>query len=204
MARKATDIGQIEFSRLPAPGKGLALDGRGRIPQNLVAMALIERKKLESAASSVSFLNIPDTFEMLLLVGSFQNDTGAVVLNMTLNNDTSAVYYSQHLTVNNTTVTGFENNGGSSSRVGSMGAATARWSNTRITLYNYVADNIDCNWQYECFRSDGDTSGNHFIDKGGGAYNNTARITRIDLAAASNNLVATSKFALYGLNATVP
>jgi hypothetical protein len=155
-------------------------------------MRLIETKTLGTAAASIEFTSIPQTFTDLVVLALLRAD------NASTNNDSSIV-------VNAAGNTGLVLTGSGSSvasyssffAVGSGNSTTAN-TFTSISLYipNYTSATAKSMSLDSVFENNATTG---WQTLGAGLTTSTAAITSIRLSAASANYVAGSTISLYGI-----
>lgn len=94
------------------------------------------------AAASYTFSNIPQWATHLMIVGSFQTNSGAAVddLWVRFNGDTSAKYINQYLRAIDTTVSGDGTSGDTKILAGAVpGSSTGGFSTNYLFISNYTA-----------------------------------------------------------------
>jgi hypothetical protein len=210
MAKNLTseEIQKVVVAERPTNFQGVSLDHKTQLPQSVIpsGMALICDQKLLVNTSSFDTLsmlggNIPQTYKNLVLelfVGT-SNATQTTTL-MNFNNDFSANGYSGYTNMNAAAVAAGSAVGQTWMTAGvlppqiSPGAAhTIRipdYTNTGRTTYTFQS--------YSPGDSTNAVSG-LFITNGGGHTLTNGAVTRIQIYPGAGNLLAGSRFTLYGL-----
>lgn len=167
-------------------------------------MRMLADSTLGVAAASFDFTSIPATFAHLMLVLYGRGDTAAtdVGAQLRMDNDSSALYYSEVLDVNGTTVTASESIAGTSAVVGRVPAASgqANWfGSCAILIPHYAAGSNAKGWTSHGSCARGTTTGNTILRIGSGLWSNISLINRLTLFPAAGNFAAGSRATLYGL-----
>lgn len=165
----------------------------------------INESILTGTAASVTFSSIPQIYRSLLLhvYGRHDAATNFVSVRLRFNGDSSAVYDSQQITANNTTVQGFENLSVTGADIGEIAAATATAGAPGMMSVTIPAYSGSTFWKTMVSNHNlsilgGSTGGMHtkqWIAK----WRNTAAITSINIySPTAGNFIAGSHFVLYG------
>jgi hypothetical protein len=162
-----------------------------------MSYTLIERKELTSAASSISFENIPQFYTDLIALVSGRTSIGGQADGMSIIfNGNSSNYSSRRLYVYNSSVAS-DNNVGQFILNGDTSTANT-FSNVSVYIPNYSGSTN------KSFSVDGvaeTNATNGFIGIGAGLWSNTAPITSVSFSSENGtNLLAGSSVSLYGIN----
>jgi hypothetical protein len=157
-------------------------------------MKLIESKTLATAAASIEFTSIPQTFTDLVLLISARNDTSNAVAGLISFNGNTANFSSRFLTSD-----------GSSASSGTFArfACSFQDDNTANTFNNgalYIPNYSGAT--HKSYSSDQATENNATGNNMGiiaGLWANTAAITSLAISPASGNLRIGSTISLYGV-----
>jgi hypothetical protein len=166
-----------------------------------MTLQLIETKTLSSAAASIEFISIPQTFTDLVLVFSARSSvTGSNFINLyTQINGLSSGYSERGLFGDGSAAS---SNSGSQPEfrflayVNASGATSNTFSNGQIYMPNYTGSTA------KSFSSDGVIENNataSLLNITAGLNTTTSPITSIYMYPQSGNLVAGSTFSLYGI-----
>lgn len=165
----------------------------------------INESVLTSTAASITFSSIPQIYRSLLLhvYGRFDAATSFVSVRLRFNGDSTAIYDSQQITANNTTVQGFESLNATGADIGEIAAATATAGAPGMMSVTIPAYSGSTFWKTTVSNHNlsvlgGSTGGMHtkqWISK----WRNTAAITSINIySPTAGNFIAGSHFMLYG------
>lgn len=178
-----------------------------RIRSGFGNRALIHDKILTASAASIDLPNIPASFAHLELIVYARGDAGvaAVTVKLQFNGDTGNNYSAQVFFANGTTITGAEDIGVSSMRVGRVPAGTAianSFGCASVQIPNYAqATNHKAVTGASASR-DSAAAGAMFIEYDGGVWFGTpTAINRIVVLPSTGNFVAGTRVTLYGLRA---
>jgi hypothetical protein len=154
---------------------------------------------LVAAAASISFASIPATFAHLMLVGLARGDTAAtsIALQLRFNNDSAANYNVEVLTATAAVAAAATNTGltaGWGNAIPAATAAAGHFSPVVIFIPNYASATPD-----KSLFGLGFLPANPQLQIAGSLWASTAAINRIDLFAGAGNLLAGTRFTLYGL-----
>jgi hypothetical protein len=161
-------------------------------------MKLIETKTLGTAAASIEFTSIPQTFTDLVLLASIRNDGTNVAALTYFNTDTTASNYTA-LRLNGTgSVTGNGSFANAFFIYSAISSATANtFSNASLYISNYTS-NLAKSVSSDAVTENNATLAEQFLTAG--LWSGTAAINRILVqSAVSPNFVAGSTFSLYGI-----
>jgi hypothetical protein len=130
--------------------------------------------------------------------------TGTDNFGMRINGDSGTNYYWEQLVSSAAAATASEARGvtvyAQITPLPGTAATSTMWSYTELTLYNYAGSATKA-WRYKGFYSVGTASGNMLMYDGGGFWNSTAAITRLQFGDATSfpgNLLAGSNLRIYG------
>ena len=150
----------------------------------------IASQTLSSAAASVTFSGIPQTYTDLVVVFAGSITTGFDAINMQFNGDTGTTYSRTVLTGNGSNATSSRDSNATSMQIGIMGTEQ---SSSIWNVMNYA--NTTTN---KTVLSRGNSSANS-VRANVGLWRNTAAITSITITAASSTFISGSTFNLYGI-----
>lgn len=182
-------------------GTNLNIPNYGAAPAG--GMVLISKQTLASAAASVTFSSIPNSYSALMLMISATSATAAVNddLWMQLNGDTGSNYANSNGYTDNGGTHNFASTGTATPDIATISGATSsvKFGSVRLEIPNY-AGSIAKSWTTQSAAAASASTKelqNHYAS---GMWNSTAAITAIKLAMFSGaNFTAGSVFALYGL-----
>ena len=162
-------------------------------------MKLISTQTLGTAAASIEFTSIPQTFTDLLILSSCRITTGGASTSLLLTFNSQTANRSSRnlvgLTDSGTAISGTSTamRGG---RANNSGATANTFSNSSLYIPNYAGST------QKSASVDGTSENNGaegYLDIVANLWADTAAITSIQLAANSENLVAGSTISLYGI-----
>lgn len=167
-----------------------------------VTYALIASNTLSSAASSVSFSSIPNTYSDLILRFSARSDAAVQTtgVKIVINNSTSSIYTATGLIGSGNTVTANRE-----TATPNLYIARANGANTTADTFSnyeyYFLDYLSSQKKsFSCYGAlENNSTSNNWIDANAGLFNSTAAITALKLQTNSGNFVAGSSFFLYGV-----
>jgi hypothetical protein len=165
-------------------------------------MKLIETKTLGTAAASIEFTSIPQTFTDLVILFSFRNSTDSYGGSARFNGDTSTSNYSSRRLFGNGTAPASDSNtslGRFTFFGGVSSLATANtFGNGSLYIPNYTSATAK-SMSADTVSENNATLSYQVIDAG--LWNQTAAITAVSIfpAAGSTDMVAGSTFSLYGI-----
>ena len=151
-----------------------------------------------AGASSVTFTNIPNTYEHLQLRYITRNNVGAYYVRLQFNNDTTAANYSYHeLNGNGSAVSA---SGGASSQYIYLPRNTDSGSSIFGAGVVDILDYKNTN-KNKTVRAVGgyDANGSGVVDFTSGGYYQTTAISSIQLTVLAGSYQQYSQFALYGV-----
>jgi hypothetical protein len=160
---------------------------------------LIEAKTLASAAASVTFSSIPQTYtDLVLKISARQGAENA--FNFRLNGDSSSVY--------SFILTGGDGSSATSSASSSVGQIVTRginpsvatantFGNAEIYIPNYTNTSYNKSISVEGVNENNATE--IYMNLVAGLWSNTSAITSMEVIARAGNLVQYSTFYLYGI-----
>lgn len=168
----------------------------------MAAYEAIASSTLSSATNTVTFSSIPANYEHLQIRAYVRGDRtgGGDTAIIRFNNDTGANYVAHRLY--GTTTAGSDAFTGRTSVFLASNIPTPGYSATVVfapcicEIVDYASTNK--NTVTRCINGS-DTNGSGLVEINGGLWLNTAAVNRIDIICATNNFVAGSVFALYGL-----
>jgi hypothetical protein len=167
-----------------------------------MTMTLIETKTLGTAAASIEFTSIPQTFTDLIIVASIRRDSssGSGALMMRLNGDTGT-NYSWRTLFGTGSSTGSVNDGAATSAlIGEIGNSTDTantFSSTNITIPNYTVVVAKSASGDSVTENNATTA---FQVLAAGRYSQTTAITSLSLFNSGGaNLSIDSTVSLYGV-----
>lgn len=173
------------------------------------AMTLITISTAAATAASFDFQNIAQTFNHLKLVANVHcdNPAAAGVLNLKLNNDSTAAYDSVSITGTNAGAGAVAVAAATAARIAAVpgtSAPAAASGLCEIIIPNYAATTFYKTWAGTGGRKDADAIGNVINEAPWGSWRNAAAITRVTLlvvgtAGTAQNFVTGSSAALYGI-----
>ena len=168
------------------------------------AMTLIEDNLLAADAASFDFTNIPGTYKHLYLVMQLRGTKSATSAQprVTFNGDTGTNYEVQkHYAA-----------GGTPASVGTTGttyidltdataasSASGAASAIECVIPNYAGTSFHKSLSSTGFNPRSYASGSEYVMNTGGAWKNTAAITRVTITPDSNNWASGSRATLYGV-----
>jgi hypothetical protein len=161
-------------------------------------MKLIETKTLSTAAASLEFTSIPQTFTDLVLLASIRNDGTNVAVVSYFNTDTTATNYTA-LRLNGTgSVVGNGSFANAFFIYSAISSATANtFSNAKLYIPNYTSSTAK-SVGAEAVTENNGTLGEQFMTAG--LWSGTDAINRILIQSpVAPNFVAGSTFSLYGI-----
>lgn len=162
---------------------------------------LIDSITLSSDQSSVSFNNISQTYDDLMIVISARNADATVTreAGIQINNDTATTYYSMRYLDGN----GASATSGTLTRgyiyAGQYPAATATsntFSNIQVSIPNYTSNS---NKSVSVSATMENNSATSYIDRVSGLWSQTAAISSLTVVSNAGDLVTGSTFELYGI-----
>jgi hypothetical protein len=146
---------------------------------------------LGSAAATVTFSSIPNTYTDLIVVAYHWGTTGVNGLYVTLNNNTSSLYSDTQLFGDGVNPGSARNTNITASYIGQAGSTAATTSIINIMNYANTTTN-------KTILSRNSPSGN-IIQANAGLYRSTSAITSVLVSYYGNNFAAGSQFTLYGV-----
>lgn len=156
----------------------------------------IQTQTLGSAASSITFSSIPDTYTDLVVVVQGTYSTSDAIISLRYNNDTGTNYSQTSMYGNGSSALSYRSIDASSIQVGWYpnpgGAAVV--SNMVINVFNYSNSTT-----YKTSISRGDTTNVQGVAVRVGLWRNTAVINRIDLVMSAGNLQTGTTATIYGI-----
>lgn len=163
---------------------------------------LIAGGLLAASVASLDVSQIPQDFHHLRLIGSFRTDSGADQdIHLTVNGDSSNVYYLSYHHVSAGVVSAGEGSATSWSISSAPGAPTDNgyWDFCDLRFYNYQAPGLVKRPNMRGERGSWDSGGN-LMSTIQGVYNTTvaAAITSMRMVSAAGNINVGSEWALYG------
>ena len=178
---------------------GLFLAGDGS--WKTVGLTLITDQKLATAAATVTFLNIPQTYRHLQVevFGRGDNASSSVDVQFQFNNDTGANYAHEYQQIVGSAATApISSTGRTNFIVVSLpgNTATANYfslGSVRISEYTNAKANKTA------YGAGGLWTSGPIIILASGFWASTASVTSIKMTASAGNFVAGSRFTLYGL-----
>jgi hypothetical protein len=163
-----------------------------------MTMQLIETKTLGTAAASIEFTSIPQTFTDLVVLASVRSArTGDTLDVLTLGfNGSTASRTSRDLSGDGSTASSTSYTNGRIGLVNSADSTASTFSNVAIYISNYTASvnksaSIDCVMEHNATRS--------FQSISAFLWSNTAAITTVTLDLDLSNFVTGSSVSLYGV-----
>lgn len=163
----------------------------------------IASSTLSSATNTVTFSSIPSTYEHLQIRAYVRGDRvgGGDAAIIRFNNDTGANYVASRLygSVSTAGSDGFTARTSVflASNIPTPGySATVAFEAAICEILDYASTNKNTTVRTI---AGSDTNGSGLVEINGGVWLNTAAVNRIDIICATNNFVAGSVFALYGL-----
>lgn len=167
----------------------------------------IESITLSTTTSVVTFTNIPNDYNDLVLLVSARSDqaTASNVLQMVFNNDTSANYNLTGMYLNfGSTPAAFRVTAASAGNGRPVLAATATanaFTSSEFYIPKYTDTSIYKPWFSRTASPNRVSSSANFLTVDAGLWSNTAAITEIDLSLTNSaSFVANSSFHLYGIS----
>ena len=163
-----------------------------------MTMTLIETKTLGTAAASIEFTSIPQTFTDLVLLISTRNDNTNFTLNVYFNTDTTGANYSVRRLTGNGTSAGSETFTGAFFAYGNSSAATANtFGSSALYIPNYTSSSTK-SVSSDSVQENNATLAEQYLSAG--LWTGTAAINRILIQpAVAPNFVAGSTNSLYGI-----
>ena len=151
-----------------------------------------------SGASSVTFTNIPSTYQHLQVRAIAQTASGGQFVKMQMNSDTTTNYNSHILYGNGSSATA--SSYGDRANIPVWGNNTGTAANTFAVCVVDILDYANTN-KYKTTRClDGfDSNGSGVIALTSGLWRSTSAITSLNFTGFSGNLNQYSQFALYGI-----
>lgn len=165
------------------------------------ATTLIQRTKLTSAQSSVSFTSIPSTYQDLRLVVSLRSsgNSGGDFITIQFNGDTGANYTTLRYYSSNTIGTNSTTYGHIGNHAGGTSVNTVAFALSEMDILGYKSTTTRKSWIYENFVSDDSANLEYF--QGVGNWSSTSAITSIVVAPANaSNWESGSTFTLWGIS----
>lgn len=180
------------------------LDVRIDALEAAVRYTRIAESVLVGTAASVTFSSIPSTYRSLELHILARCDVVATSAtgHIRFNSDSTAIYNTQQVGAFGASVTGAEVINGTSAQWGDIAAASATASAASIAVITIPWYTNTTFWKFLVSKqgmSTAATTATTFSKQWIGHWRNTAAINAITLLPASNNFIAGSSFALYGL-----
>lgn len=159
-------------------------------------MEFIARTQLSGAAPSVSFQNIPTDFRKFFVIAYIVNDANIKTLNLTFNNDTAGNYALQSLKAAGVALTGARLTAQTKIYLSNSNLAASSVGLSVIEISKPVAGEV----ARVTIRTSLDiTADGISVDVIAGEWTNTADlISRVDIAASSNNFAAGTRVLLAG------
>lgn len=164
-------------------------------------MTLISRTTLTTTAASVTFNNIPQTFQTLKLVVSARGDNANVFTSMNIKfNASSVAAYSYRVLQGNGSAVSSSNAASQTSGYAANATGTTATASTFATIeYSIPNYTSSTNKPYSTDAATENNGSTAYQDLNAGLWSNTSAITSIELIAV-NNFVANSTFSLYGVS----
>jgi hypothetical protein len=161
-----------------------------------MSMTLIEKRTLDSTASSIDFVGIPQFYTDLFVQVSARTNGSGNTLNISFNGNT-ANYTNRSLQGNGSAVSSFANFNRYSAIINEVSETANTFGNSSIYIPNYT------NSTNKSYSSDGVGENNatqayHVIIAG--FWGNTSAINSISFSPLAGSLVAGSTISLYGIN----
>ncbi len=162
---------------------------------------------------STTTLGSNNTFDVSSISGAYNDlilvliarltDAGANDrVNFRLNNDSAGNYYGERFSVNNAALTGANMNGTTSWQVATYpaaGASSGFFGISELTLYGYASTAWRKAGQWHSSGTDGTAASASTVQRGGGFWNSTAAITRVQLFGNTTaNFLTGSELRIYG------
>ena len=165
---------------------------------------LIESYTLTASATSFDFLTnpLPQTYQSLMLVSASRTDAAShgTYLRWRFNGDTGNNYADSTHEANGSTDSNFQINSNSESRFGySTGSSVAKRSSCVTILTGYASSAYAKTWISLIGSAINIVADNIYNIGLAGHWANTAPITRITVLQSTGNILAGSRFDLYGL-----
>lgn len=159
---------------------------------------------LAAAATSIDFPSLPTTYAHMLVLLHGRGDTAAVSVGvrMRLNNDSSAIYYSQGVSAHGTLMAASESLAATSMSVGDLPAATASaglggscaiWIPGYATVAGALAKGVHSSNSAPT----GTTTGTVFVEEWACTWASGAIVNRVTLLAAAGNFVIGTHASVY-------
>lgn len=201
-APDGADLGEEGFLKVDSVLAGV--EGRVGALETAVKFTKISESILTGTAASVTFSSIPTTYRSLQLHVLARNDAALTSLtgHIRFNGDTTAIYDTQQMAAFATTASAAEVINGTSGQIGDVSAANAPAGAVSVMVVNipwYANTSFWKSFISNAKLSNGTGSGTIFSKQWTGRWRNTAAINSVTVVPASNNFIAGSSFALYGL-----
>jgi hypothetical protein len=163
-------------------------------------MRLIESKTLATAAASIEFTSIPQTFTDLVAVCSLRLDVDSLVINIRFNVDTGSNYSSRRLQGDGSAATSVSRTSETSLETllsGFSSSTSNTFSNSSLYIPNYTGSTAK-SVSVDAVTENNATFSQQIIQAG--IWTGTAPITSMSFTRlAGGNLVAGSIISLYGI-----
>lgn len=161
------------------------------------AMQLIQNQTLGSAAATVTFSSIPQTFTHLRLMVTGTNSSGSTVENILIqfNGDAGANY----------SWNGFQNSASTAASINAVAGQTSLLIGTCDNFGNSLADSTITNYASALVKGVSSTGGcnnpafNTFTNIIFGSWNSSAAITSLTVLLGGSTFTAGSVISLYGI-----
>ena len=169
----------------------------------MATYTLINSTTLSTAQATVTFSSIPNTFTDLKLVVSARTTRANDVdlLNILLNNDSSALYSQIVMYANGSTLAGAQISGDSSVYYNWIDAATSTTSifgSSEIYIPSYTSGEYKSFYSFSTQEQNSTTA---YISNSSNLYRSTNAISQIRLKSHfDENFIAQSSFYLYGIS----
>jgi hypothetical protein len=168
------------------------------------ALTLLSTTNLSGSATfDVSSISGAYNDLILVLIARGTNSAVAETIYVNFNGDNAAHYYGEFITVQGTTsAAGIETSASAQPSVGHVPGNTGLASSfgvIEMTLYGYASTSWLKPYQWHSFSLDILTSTNYYIHRGGGLWNSTAAINRVQFGGRNTaNLASGSQLRIYG------
>jgi hypothetical protein len=186
---------------LDAEATVAALDARLVLAEADVALRYRSTQVVSSAVAAVTFSSIPTTLRKLEIVWTARSTTAAVAANLRLrvNNNSGALYSSNFIQQNNTTITGNIQSATTFWQAGVIAGATAAANNfgggtVTIAAWNAPHANLNHTHHSHFYES----APNSWFESGGGLFFAAAPYNRLDFFCDAGNLDVNSQFLVLG------
>jgi hypothetical protein len=148
---------------------------------------------LGTAASSVTFSSIPQTYTDLVIVINGATDADAN-LNIYMNGDTSSIYSETNLYGNGSTATSTRTSGSTNIGIGGISSGTDEQGTNILQIFNYSNTTT---FKTTIARANNST----YVQVRTGLRRSTDAITSLTIVASGTTFLTGSTFNLYGIQA---